>query len=159
MMPTLLHVYPPRVVATLLHGGPRLVERMLEDTAAHGTPAHAPAPATLAHLAQQQQPVQLDAKVGDCTPTEPPPLSSQPSSRLLRAMARGGWTADGPADASWLGDGADEEEEEEEEEAAAAAAAKKAATPQRRPTLRTHPRGSPPPRDTARAGKKRPSRR
>jgi hypothetical protein len=151
MMPTLLHVYPPRVVATLLHGGPRLMERLLEDTAAHGTPVHAPSPAMLAHLAQQQQPVQLDAKVGDCTPSEPPPLPSQPSSRLLRAMARGGWT-DGAADESWPSDGADEQQEEEE-------AAKKATAPQRRPTLRTHPRGSPPPRDTARGGKKRPSRR
>jgi hypothetical protein len=142
-MPALLQAYSPRVVATLLLGRPQLLERLLEDaTCSSPSAQHVPSPAVLASIALQQGPVQLDARVGDCTPCEPPPLPNRPSSRLLRAMERGGWTdpQDGGAD-----DFGDDAEDADEQRPAAR-------SPPRRAPLRAHPRGSPPPRDAGAKG-------
>jgi hypothetical protein len=147
VVPALLQLYPPRIVAMMLAGGPRLLERLLDERSAPGVSPHAPPPALLAHLAQQHVPVLPGVQVGDCIPSEAPPLPSKPSSRLLRAAARGGW-----------GDDLDDEEAQDEDEPGGRNAARTGAPPQRA-RLRTHPRGSPPPREARNAGGKRRSGR
>ena len=152
-MPSALTAYPPHVVAMLLAGGPLLLERLLDEAALR---PEAPRPAMVAHLLQAHELVPVGTRVGNCSPPEPPPMPSRPSSRLLRDASRRGWGAPGEED----------EEEEEEDDGWEAERSDEAddarggteSAPPRKAKLRTYPRGSPPPRD-ARAGAGRRRRR
>ena len=145
----LLQLYSPAVVASLLAGGPRLVERLV---GAGVLLTGAPPPAMAAALLLQGDAVPLGASLGDCTEGEAPPLKNEPSSRLVRSALRAGRRNSSHE----VGLGEDEEDEwalaGEVEEAPTPETQEK---PRRRPKLPGHVRGSPPPKRAASARKRR----
>ena len=86
VLPSFARTYPPHFVATMLAGGPKLMERLLERGPPPGV--QAPPPAVVVYLADKRSPHDI-GPVGDVTFTEEEPRAKPgPSSRLVRAMER-----------------------------------------------------------------------
>ena len=121
----------------LLAGGPRLFERLVQEMAAGAATIapRAPSPALVAHLAERNAVTSPGTQIGDCTVTEDAPSRSATQQTLFDAERR-----------LW------ELEDEEHDETLASSAAfstdesRESSYAPRRPTRRTYPRGSPPPR-------------
>jgi hypothetical protein len=121
----------------LLTGGPRLFERLVQETAA-GTALvvpRAPSPAVVAHLVERDAVISPGTQVGDCTEVEESMPKRSPTQALFDAERR-------------LWELEDEDHDDALESSAFDDAADSAgrAEAARRPVRRTYPRGSPPPR-------------
>ena len=121
----------------LLAGGPRLFERLVEETAA-GTAVlvpRAPSPALVAHLIERDTVVSPGTRVGDCTSVEESVPKRSPTQALFDAERK-------------LWELEDDDHDEELESSAAEDAAEEPGPTDAscRPVRRTYPRGSPPPR-------------
>ena len=136
--PGFWQLYTPRVSAMLLAGGPRLFERLVQETAT-GTALlvpRAPSPALVAHLVERHAVVAPGTKVGDCTSVEQSVPMRSPTQALYDAERR-------------LWELEDDEHDDAQEAGASdddAADAPGPADASRRAVRRTYPRGSPPPR-------------
>ena len=124
----------------LLAGGPRLFERLVQETAA-GTAVlvpRAPSPAVIAHLIERDAVVGPGTSVGDCTEVEESAPKRSPTQALFDAERK-----------LWEQEDDDDDDDELESSADADDAAANKPGPadaSRRPRRRTYPRGSPPPR-------------
>ena len=135
----------------LLAGGPRLFERLVQETTAGTALAvpRAPSPAMIAHLAERGTVTKPGTQVGDCTPSEEEPKRS--SAQALFDAERRLWELE------------DEEHDDALESGELSGEADDDSSPgtsnaPRRASRRQYPRGSPPPR-AGRASRRAPRRK
>ena len=74
----------------LLAGGPRLFERLVQETASGAgvLVPRAPSPAMVAHLAERGSVAGPGTQVGDCSPSATGPPKRSPAQALLEAERR-----------------------------------------------------------------------